>query len=155
MDKVVRIIMAVLRSLIIVIGLAACAIIVVNSVTEESVMEGMSRYGTSLNIVYNLTLVTMFLCVLFVIVFGLAFFFLNIKKRIGTLIGIVALLAVVGISYGVLASDVVTPALAAVKDDTVTPELSSFAGGSQYIWYILLFIAVGAALFSEVSRIFK
>ena len=155
MDKVIRIGMAVVRSLIILIGLVTCAIIIASSVSEESFFEGMSNYGGALNLAYGTTLFVMILCVIAIVLFGTVFFFMNIKSRMGTLIGIVGMIVIALVSVYALGSSEVTPDLARLQDVNVTPNLSQNVGGSLYMVYILGGIALVSILWAEISRWFK
>jgi hypothetical protein len=154
-NKVLKIIMGVVRSIIILIGLICCLVIIGKSVPEESMMEGMDNYGTYLNIVYNVTLVVGVLCVAAAVIFGIVFFFANIKKRMGMLIGIVAFLVIALVSFYGLASDEIYPALEKIQDEVVTPKISQFSGGGLIMTYILGGVAVVTILWAEVSKIFK
>ncbi|MBI1287170.1 MAG: hypothetical protein GC178_06280 [Flavobacteriales bacterium] len=73
----------------------------------------------------------------------------NPKNAKGALIGIGALVVVVGISYA-LASDV-NPG----NTEGVTPETAKQVGTGLYAFYILAIVAVGATIYSEVSKFFK
>lgn len=73
----------------------------------------------------------------------------NPKNAKGALIGIGALVVVLGISY-LLASDV-NP----TKMEDVTAETAKRVGTGLYAFYILGIVAVAATVYSEVSKLFK
>lgn len=153
MDQVLRISLSILRSLIIVVGAVLCIIIVSRSGSEETLPEGMANYGTLLNGVYYMTLVVLALCAAAAVIFGIVFFFSNIKKNIGMLIGIVAFAVIALISVYVLADNSIHPGW--VTDVKATPNESRLGGGGIYMVYILGVVAIGSILWTEVSRFFK
>ncbi|MGB0423717.1 MAG: hypothetical protein ACPGED_05325 [Flavobacteriales bacterium] len=158
MDKVIKILLAIFRVLIIVIGLGTCAYIIANSNTDEGMVEGMASYGGALNLAYYTTLIVMVLCVFFALAFGIVYFILNIKKKMGMLIGIVAFLVIVAISMFVLGDPTITPDLVKLNDgDTsaVTPFISQASGGGLYLVYILGGLAMLAIVWTEVSSLVK
>ena len=65
-----------------------------------------------------------------------------------TLIGIVAFLAVLGLSYA-LASDFVPPLSG---DNVVTPSTAKLAGAGIYAFYILIIVAVGAMIAAGIKK---
>ena len=65
-----------------------------------------------------------------------------------TLIGIVAFLAVLGLSYA-LASDFIPPLSG---DNTVTPGTAKLAGAGIYAFYILTIIAIGAMIVAGIKK---
>lgn len=153
MDQVLRISLSILRSLIIVVGAVLCIIIVSRSVNEESILEGMERYGLLLNGVYYMTLGVLILCAAAAVIFGIVFFIANIKKNIGMLIGIVAFAVIALISVYVLADSSIHPGW--VTDVPATANESRLGGGGIYMVYILGVVAIGSILWTEVSRFFK
>ncbi len=74
----------------------------------------------------------------------------NPKKAKMTLIGVGALVLVFGISYGIAGSEV----LPAYKD-IVTESSSKMVGAGIITFYLLGLGAIGAAVYSEVSKMFK
>lgn len=153
-SKGLKIGLSVLRTAIIAIGTILLVMIASKSGTDESYDVGVANYGGLLDSVYNLTLVALVLCAASTIIFGLVFFFGNIKNRIGSLIGL-AVFAVLGlISFYALADDTV---LAAYKSSgiEVTPGESMFAGGGIIFVYLLGAIALLTIVWSEVSRFIK
>jgi len=158
MDKVIKILLAILRVLIIVIGLGTCAYIIANSNSDEGMLEGMANYGGALNLAYYTTLVVMVLCVVFALAFGVIFFILNIKKKMGMLIGIIAFLVIVAVSMFVLGDATMTPDLVKLNEgneSVVTPFISQFSGGGLYLVYILGALAIIAIVWTEVSSLVK
>lgn len=155
MDKVIKIILTIVRILIIVIGLGTCAYIITNSVSEESMVEGMMNYGGALNLAYNTTLVAMLLCALAAVLFGIGFFVLNIKKKMGLLIGIVAFLIIGAISMFMLGDPALTPDLLKITESEVTPSISKYSGGGLYMVYILGGFAILSIVWTEVSSLVK
>ena len=153
MDQVLRISLSILRSLIIVVGAVLCIIIVSRSGTEETLPEGMANYGALLNAVYYMTLVVLALCAAAAVIFGIVFFFSNIEKNIGMLIGIVAFAVIALISVFVLADNSIHPGW--VTDGPATANESLLGGGGIYMVYILGVVAIGSILWTEISRFFK
>ena len=72
----------------------------------------------------------------------------NPKNAKGALMGIGALIVVVGISY-VLASDN-NP-----SNMEITPEAAKQVGTGLYAFYILAAVAIVALVYSEVAKLFK
>lgn len=146
--------LAVLRTLIIAIGSILLIMIAGASVPEETYLEGLANYGGLLNGVYNLMVGALILCAAAAIIFGLVFFFGNIKNRMGSLIGF-AVFAVIGlISFYALADGTVLSAYE-TSGIEVTEGESSFAGGGVIFVYILGGIALLSIIWAEVSRFFK
>ncbi|MFT4779351.1 MAG: magnesium-transporting ATPase (P-type) [Flavobacteriales bacterium] len=153
MDSVLRISLSVLRSVIIVIGAVLCIMIVAKSGSEEMYVEGMANYGTLLNIVYWMTIVVGLLCAAAAVIFGIIFFFSNIKKNMGMLVGITAFVVLALISTFVLADGSINDAWRV--DGGVTTTESLLGGGGIMLSYLLGAIALGAIAWTEVSRFFK
>lgn len=86
--------------------------------------------------------------------FGIYQFLTNLKKAKGTLIGIVVFAVVLVASY-VLASDEVMRAYAMGDGSAPTPELVKISGAGIIAFYIFGLLAIFAAIFAEVSRLFK
>lgn len=76
----------------------------------------------------------------------------NTKAAIMTIVGILALAAVAGIAKFALASDVVTQEYESFGIDAAA---SSNVGMGIYTFYILFFLTIAAALYTEISKIFK
>ena len=66
--------------------------------------------------------------------------------------GILGILVIFGISYA-LAGNEVLPSY--MKSDVETPGLSKLIGGSIITMYIMIVIAVGGILFTEVTKYFR
>jgi hypothetical protein len=75
----------------------------------------------------------------------------NPKALLMTGLGVVALVVIFFISYGISGSEV-TPVY--TKFD-VGPYLSKVVGGALIMMYMLLFLAIIGILYSEVSKIFR
>lgn len=86
--------------------------------------------------------------------FGIYQFLTNIKQAKGALIGLVVFVAVLVLSY-VLASDEVLRAYALGDGSSPSPELVRLSGAGIIAFYIFGLLAVVAAVFAEVSRLFK
>ncbi|MDP6909367.1 MAG: hypothetical protein QF371_07675 [Flavobacteriales bacterium] len=86
--------------------------------------------------------------VLAAIVFPLIHFVKNPKNAKGALIGVVALVVVVGISYA-LSSDV-NP-----SNMEITPEGAKQVDTGLFAFYILAGLAIISLIYSEVSKFFK
>lgn len=153
-DKTLRVSLGIVRSVIIAVGSILLIIIAQKSGTDETYNDGMARYGSQLNLVYNLTLVALAVCALAAVAFGLIFFISNIKQRLSTLLGIVGFVAIGLISFYVLADGTVLRAYE-VSGISVSEGESAFAGGGIYMVYILGILALAAIVWAEVSKIFK
>lgn len=153
-DKTLRVSLGILRSVIIAVGSILLLMIAQKSGTDETYNDGMANYGSQLDLVYNITLVALALCVIAALGFGLLFFLTNIKQRLTTLLGIVGFVVIGLISFYVLADGTVLKAYE-TGGVTVTEGESIFAGGGIYMTYILGAIALGAIIWAEVSKIFK
>ena len=82
------------------------------------------------------------------IVFPLIQLVQNPKNAKGALLGVGALVVVVGISFA-LASDV-NP-----SNMEITPQAAKQVGTGLYAFYILAAVAVGSLVYSEVAKLFK
>jgi hypothetical protein len=153
-DKTLRVSLGILRSVIIAVGSILLLMIAQKSGTDETYNDGMANYGSQLDLVYNITIVALALCVIAALGFGLLFFLTNIKQRLTTLLGIVGFVVIGLISFYVLADGTVLKAYE-TGGVTVTEGESLFAGGGIYMTYILGAIALGAIIWAEVSKIFK
>jgi hypothetical protein len=153
-DKTLRVSLGILRSVIIAVGSILLLMIAQKSGTDETYNDGMANYGSQLDLVYNITIVALALCVIAALGFGLLFFLTNIKQRLTTLLGIVGFVVIGLISFYVLADGTVLKAYE-TGGVTVTEGESIFAGGGIYMTYILGAIALGAIIWAEVSKIFK
>ncbi len=153
-DKTLRVSLSILRSVIIAVGSILLLMIAQKSGTDETYNDGMANYGSQLDLVYNITLVALALCVIAALGFGLLFFLTNIKQRLTTLLGIVGFVVIGLVSFYVLADGTVLKAYE-TGGVTVTEGESIFAGGGIYMTYILGAIALGAIIWAEVSKIFK
>jgi hypothetical protein len=78
---------------------------------------------------------------------------INSKNAVNVLIGIVALVVVLTISY-IAASDAI-PVFLGYEKFNITPALSKTVGGSLYAIYALLFIAIVGIVYSELSKALK
>jgi hypothetical protein len=87
------------------------------------------------------------------LIFGVLHFFGNIKNSKGTLIGLVVFAVIVTLSY-VLSSDEVLRAYT-LGGNTPTAGEVKWSGTGIVVVYILGLVAIFAAIFSEVSRLFK
>jgi uncharacterized BrkB/YihY/UPF0761 family membrane protein len=84
------------------------------------------------------------------ILFGLYYFATNIKKNIPLLIGVLVFVVIAIVSYS-LAGDAVPSTYA----DDITPTTSRLSGAGLGVMYVLVIVAILAALIGEISRIFK
>lgn len=153
-DKSLRLILGIVRTVIIAAGAFLLISIANNSGTDETYADGVERYGGALDMVYNLTLVALVICAAAAVLFGIGFFFSNIKQRLTTLAGIVVFALIAVISFYVLADDTVLRAYES-GGTKVTPEESKFAGGGMFMVYLLGAGAILSIVWAEVSRIFK
>jgi hypothetical protein len=87
------------------------------------------------------------------LIFGVVHFLGNIKNSKGTLVGIVGFVIIIAISYA-LSSDEVLRAFT-TGGSNPTPSIVKWSGAGIVMVYILGLLAILAAIFSEVSRLFK
>lgn len=73
------------------------------------------------------------------------------KKMIGSLIGVVAVLVIFGVSYALASGDV----LEEQAKKGVTETASRMSGAGLFMFYILLLGAIGSIIYASVSRLFK
>jgi hypothetical protein len=66
--------------------------------------------------------------------------------------GILGVLVIFGIGYA-LAGNEILPSY--IRNDVETPGLSKLIGGSLITMYIMLIVAVGGILFTEVTKYFR
>ena len=84
------------------------------------------------------------------ILFGLYYFATDIKKNIPLLVGVVVFVIIAIICYSV-ASDEVLP----TYGEDITSATSRLSGAGLGVMYVLVVVAVVAALAGEIVRIFK
>jgi hypothetical protein len=129
-------------------GLTVVAFIigVVGLVMSIMIMVG---YEYVIGSAITLTMILMAVAGGVALLFGLYQLVTNIKKNISLLIGIVGFVILAVVCY-MLASDEV---LRSYVD--ITPTVSKLSGAGLLLMYVLIIGATVAAIFSEVSRIFK
>lgn len=88
-----------------------------------------------------------------VIIFPLVNLVMNPKNAKGALVGIVALVVVIIISY-LCASDVI-PVWEGSEEFEITSSMSKYVGTGLFCMYLLMGITVVSLLFTEFSKIFK
>jgi len=86
--------------------------------------------------------------------FGVFHFVTNLKNSKGALVGILVFAVVLVLSY-VLASDEVLRSYALGDGSAPSPELVKISGAGIIAFYIFGLLAIAAAIFAEVSRLFK
>lgn len=86
--------------------------------------------------------------------FGAYHFLANIKKSKGTLVGVLVFAVVLVISY-FLASDEVLRSYAMGDGSAPSPELVKVSGAGIIAFYLFGLLAIAAAIFAEISRLFK
>ncbi len=91
---------------------------------------------------------------LFGILFGVYHFFTNFGKSKGALVGMAIFVGVIFVSY-LLASDEVLRAYSMGGTEPPSPETVKFSGTGIIAVYIFGILTVGAAVFSEIARLFK
>ena len=87
------------------------------------------------------------------LIFGVVHFLGNIKNSKGTLIGIVGFVIIIAVSYAVSSDEVLRAFTAGGSNPS--PSIVKWSGAGIVMVYILGLLAVIAAIFSEVSRLFK
>ncbi len=153
-DKGLRIGLSILRIAIIVAGAALTWVILSNSVSEETWQEGNESYGQYLDQLFYIIYAVGIVAGAAAVLFGLAFFLMRFREKIGTLIGVVGFVLVGLVSFYQLSDSTVLRAYEA-SGITVTEGESWFAGGGLWYVYLLGLISIASILWAEVSRIFK
>jgi hypothetical protein len=103
------------------------------------------------NIGLVLTYIMLGIGVLAAVVFPILHMAQNPKSAKGALIGVGFLAVVFGLSYAIGGSEV-TPAMEAMQ---ATASTSKIVSAGLIGFYILFFVSIIAAIYSEVSRFFK
>lgn len=153
-DNVLRTGLGILRLIIIVLGGALALMIMTKSGGEETYAEGMEAYGGSLDTIYSLTLIALVVCAAAAVLFGIVYFFMNLKSRMGSLIGIIAFAVIALISiYGLADSTV----LAAYEKSgiTVSESESMLSGGGIIFVYVLGALAIGTIVWTEAKKLIQ
>lgn len=135
----------IIKVAIAVIGVVFCVLIMTNSEGIE-MGENVSYVNGGLTISY----IALLLCAGIALLFGLAFFFSNIKKSKGLLFGLVGFAVIAGISYGI-ADGSLNPSWG----EEVTETVSKLSSMGIYATLILLAVAIVMAVVSEVSNLLK
>jgi xanthosine utilization system XapX-like protein len=99
----------------------------------------------------SLSMAALVICGGLALLFGIVFFFQNIRKSVGAIIGLIGLLVLAGISYAMSTGDLTSK----WSEAGVTEQVSHLSGAGVYLVMFLLGITVVAALLSEVTRFFK
>jgi len=122
------------------------AIIALGIIFTAMIFAGnMGIVGSALGITY----IALGLAALVAVGFGIYLFASNIKNNKGALIGIVAFVAILLISYISASSEV--PAIKQV----VTEGTSKMVGAGIISFYLLIIGVIGAIIFAEVRKIIK
>ena len=153
-DKGLRIGLSILRIAIIVAGAALTWIILSNSVSEETWQEGNESYGQYLDQLFYIIYAVGIVAGAAALLFGLAFFLMRFREKIGTLIGVIVFALVGLVSFYQLSDSTVLRAYEA-SGIKVTEGESWFAGGGLWYVYLLGLISIASIVWAEVSRIFK
>ena len=153
-DKGLRIGLSILRIAIIVAGAALTWIILSNSVSEETWQEGNESYGQYLDQLFYIIYAVGIVAGAAAVLFGLAFFLMRFREKIGTLIGVIVFALVGLVSFYQLSDSTVLRAYEA-SGIKVTEGESWFAGGGLWYVYLLGLISIASIVWAEVSRIFK
>jgi len=144
--KKISLIGNIVKVLIAVVGAIYCVLILFNSDDIEM--------GNKHNLVsgaLTLSYIGMVVCIGVALLFGLVYFFKNIAKSKGMIIGLVGFAIIAFISYSLADGDL-TPKWEALNYTETTSKLS---GAGIYLTGLLLIVTVAAALFSEVNKLFK
>ncbi len=153
-DKGLRIGLSILRIAIIVAGAALTWIILSNSVSEETWQEGDQAYGQYLDQLFYIIYAVGAAAGVAAVLFGLVFFLMRFREKIGTLVGVIGFAIVGLVSFYQLSDSTVLRAYEA-SGIVVTEGESWFAGGGLWFVYLLGLISLASIVWAEVSRIFK
>ena len=140
-DKIIGYALTGVRIAFALLGIIFIVMIVSNANDAAAVV---GPVGTALGLTY----VGIFVCAVGAVLFGVYFFVSDFKRSIPALIGIVAFIVIVLISY-VMASDIADPKLA-VDASTV-----KWSGAGLITFYLLLGGAGLAVVAAEVMRFIK
>ena len=105
-----------------------------------------------LNPFFYAAYIAFFICVAAAVIFPIIFMVSNPKSGINALIGIVVVAVICLLSWGISSSDIVGDVY---EKFAITPSSSKLIGGSLIATYIFGAMAVVAAIYSEVSKMFK
>ena len=146
------------RLAVIGLGVLLVAIIVMNSVADESFVEGDANYGIYLDWLFYIIYAVGAACAGAAVGFGVYSFVNNLltdfQSQIGTLIGISVFFVLGLVSYFILADSTVLNAYEA-SGIKVSAGESVFAGGSMIFVYILGIAAILSVVWAEVNSILK
>ncbi|NNC83408.1 MAG: hypothetical protein HKN79_07510 [Flavobacteriales bacterium] len=126
-------------------GAVLCFLIMANSSDIEA-GDDQSYVNGALTVTY----IAMLLCVGAALLFGLVYFLKNIRNSKGLLFGLVGLAVVAFVSYSLSDAQASPELMAKYSESTL-----QMSGAGIYLTLLLLGIGVAAALFSEVTKIFK
>ncbi len=137
-----------------VLTIVAAVIIAIGLVLSVMIMAGDDYYDPDyqslvLNTL-NFTNVLLGIAAVIALGFGIFYFFTNIKKNIPLLIGVIVFGVLVVVCYS-LASDALQPSY----EDDITAAASQWSGAGLMVMYVLVAVALLAAVVGEISRIFK
>lgn len=162
-DKKIGLVATVISAVFMVIGAVCFALILGNGdpsdykiVNFDSVEALKSAADSAIGVIdfsLNMTYIAMVIAIALVLVFGIYHFAKNVKGNLPILYGVIALLVVFFISY-LLADDSLVGAspklLASTNSDIITR-----VDMGIYSFLILFFIAIGAIIWAEVSKVIK
>lgn len=152
-DKFFQTALSALRIGIIAAGVLLTLLIVQNSTADESVLDGENHYGTYLDWLLNMVYAVGIAAAAAAVLFGIAQFAMNFKKRLATLVGIIVFVVLALIGFFGLQGTIDEPYQ--LGGLVVTPQEEFIAGGGLYFVYLLGGLSIVAIVFAEVSRLFK
>lgn len=144
-DKIIGYALTGVKMAFALLGIILIAVIVSNGEDTAAIA---GPVGTALGLTY----VGIIVCAAGAVLFGVYFFVTDFKRSIPALIGIVAFIVIVLISYG-LATDIVDPKL--LVDGKVDLGTVRWSGAGLITFYLLLGGAAIAVVAAEVMRFIK
>lgn len=142
------------KGLMYVVGAVGILFVLLAFVNWDSVTMDRSEIDGYVGAAMYVCYIAFIVAALIGIGFGIFHFLTNIKNSKGTLIGLLVFAVVLVVSYA-LASDEVLRSYALGDGSSPSPELVKISGAGIIAFYIFGLLAIVAAVFAEVSRLFK
>jgi len=142
------------KSLMYLVGVVGVVFVLLTFFNWDSVSGNRAEIDSYVGAAMYVCYIAFILAALIGVGYGIYHFLTNIKRAKGTLIGLVVFAAVLVVSY-VLASDEVLRSYALLDGNAPSPEIVKLSGAGIISFYIFGLLAIVAAVFAEVSRLFK
>lgn len=142
------------KGLMYIVGVVGVIFVLLTFINWDSVAGNRAEIDDYVGAAMYVCYIAFVLAAIIGVGFGIFHFLTNLKQAKGTLIGLLVFAAVLVVSY-FIASDEVLRAYSLGDGSAPSPELVKISDAGIISFYILGLLAIAAAVFAEVSRLFK